>query len=41
MGHILQDKWRGKHYNGITCGLFLAMEIEKGIGKGKQQKMEI
>ena len=36
MGHIFQVEWWENIILGITCGLLMAMEIGKGIGKGKE-----
>ena len=36
MGHVFQVEWCEKIIVGITCGLLMAMEIGKGIWKGKE-----
>lgn len=37
MGHIFQVECWANTLVGITCGLFMAMEIGKGIGEGKRK----
>ena len=34
MRHVFQDEWWVNIIVDITCGLIIAMEIGKGIGKG-------
>jgi len=37
MAHVFQVEWYTNTIVGITCGLFMAMEIGKDIGKGKEE----
>lgn len=36
MGHVFQVEWWVNIIVGITCSLFMVMEIGKGICKGKE-----